>query len=324
MALANNIHKVAIVGASGRIGKHFTEALLETGKHTVTALVRPDSKGTLPTGVKIARISYDDDDRKSLVAALRGQQMLVITLGVRAPQDLHSKITSAAAEAGVPYIMPNAYGHDLHNKSLQMEYLAGERSMKNCTEIEAAGASYIALTCGFWYEWSLALGEQWYGIDIKNRKVTFFDDGNTRVNTSTWAQCGRALAALASLPESGASPALSDWKNESVYISSFRVSQRDMLDSLNRVLGTTDKEWEISHQPTDQRYKKGLAEMKEGIFTGFPKAMYTRVFYPNGDGDYESSRGLANNKLGLPKENLDEATKRAVEMVESGWNPFAE
>lgn len=51
--------------------------------------------------------------------------------------------------------------------------------------------------------------------------------------------------------------------------------------------------------------------------------MYSRVFYPNGDGDYEFSRGLSNSLIGLPKEDLDEGTKRAVEMVESGWSPFA-
>jgi hypothetical protein len=56
---------------------------------------------------------------------------------------------------------------------------------------------------------------------------------------------------------------------------------------------------------------------------GFAKAMYTRIFFPNGGGDFESSRGLANSAIGLPEDSLDEATKRVVEMVESGWNPFA-
>lgn len=50
--------------------------------------------------------------------------------------------------------------------------------------------------------------------------------------------------------------------------------------------------------------------------------MYARVFYPDGSGDYESSKGLDNEALGLPHEDLDEATKRAVEMVNSGWNPY--
>ena len=220
--------------------------------------------------------------------------------------------------------MPNAYSSDIQNKSLRDQDLYGASALQRCAEIESLGVSYIAMVCGFWYEWSLALGEPWFGFDIKNKKVTFFDAGKTRVNVSTWRQCGRALAALLSLPESGASPTLSLWKNKPFYFASFRVSQRDMLDSIHRVTGTADKDWEITYEPTAQRYKNGMDEMQKGVMTGFAKAMCSRVFFPNGDGDYESGRGLANDSLGLPKEDLDEATKRTVEMVESGWNPFAQ
>lgn len=296
--------------------------MLKTGKHTVTALQRPDSKGSLPTGVKVAEVNYDDPNQESLISALKGQQFLIITLSVRAPPDLHSKIVRAAVKAGVPYVMPNVYGFDVFNKSLQQEESFAAAGVKLCEEMEKLGATYIAMICGFWYEWSIACGEQWFGFDVKARKVTFFDDGKTKIGVSTWKQCGRALAALLSLPESGAAPALQDWKNKPLYFASFRVSQRDMLDSLNRVLGTTDQDWTITHQPSDQRRQEGLEELQKGIMTGFPKAMYSRNFYPNGDGDYESSKGVANRLLGLPEESLDEATGRAVEMVESGWTPF--
>ncbi len=222
--------------------------------------------------------------------------------------------------------MPNAYGFDILNKTLGEEDLYGATSLQRCEEIESLGASYIAMVCGFWYEWSLGLGEPWFGFDLRTKKVTFFDDGKTIINASTWKQCGRALAALLSLPEneSGKSPAVAHWKNKPFYIASFRVSQRDMLDSIHRVTGTTDKDWEIRHEPTAQRHKDGLEELKKGIRTGYAKAMYSRVFYPNGDGDYESSRGLANEVIGVPREELDEATKRTVDMVESGWNPLAQ
>ena len=275
----------------------------------------------MPAGVKTAEVNYDDE--ASLVSALQGQQFLAITLSVRAPPDTHSKIVQAAVKAGVKYIMPNMYGFDVENKSFAEENLTGANYIKYITELESLGASYIAMVCGFWYEWSLSLGEPWFGFDIKERKVTFFDDGNTQINVSTWQQCGRALAALLSLPESGPSPAISQWKDKCLYIASFKLSQRDMLDSLHRVIGTTDKDWTITYEPTAQRYKNGITEMQKGNMTGFAKALYSRSFYPNGDGDYESSKGLANDLIRLPKEDLDEATKRAVEMVESGWNPFA-
>lgn len=42
----------------------------------------------MTAGVKVALVDYDD--KKSVVAALRDQQFLVITLGVRAPPDRKS------------------------------------------------------------------------------------------------------------------------------------------------------------------------------------------------------------------------------------------
>jgi hypothetical protein len=309
--------------ASGHLGQHFTNSLLATKKHTVTAITRSGSKATFPAGVNVAEVDYTDDG-ESLVSALRGQQFLVITLSVTAPPDTHSKIVKAAVEAGVPYIMPNVHGIDIFNESLRKEAFPSHNNLEtNVLQIEKLGSSYIALVCGFWYEWSLSLGENFFGIDIKNRKATFFDDGGTRVNVSTWNQCGRALAAFLSLPEDNASPALSDWKNKPLYINSFTISQRDMLDSVHRVTGSADEDWEISYEPSVERYKRGIKEMQDGLHTGFVKVMYTRNFFPGQGGDFESEKGVANEKLGLPNEDLDVATKRAVDMAESGWNPFA-
>jgi hypothetical protein len=95
-----------------------------------------------------------------------------------------------------------------------------------------------------------------------------------------------------------------------------------MLDSIHRVKGSSDEDWEIKYEETSKRYKDGFEEMKRGERTGYAKVIYSRVFFPNGDGDYESSRGLDNEKLGLPEEDLDETTKKVLEMVESGWNPW--
>ncbi|KAK9327928.1 hypothetical protein V1520DRAFT_347470 [Lipomyces starkeyi] len=324
MSSTKPIERVAIVGATGRIGGAFAKALLQTGKHTVTALTRPDSKGTLPEGVKVVKVNYDDE--ASLVEALKGQQFLAITLGVRAPADLHAKIATSAGKAGVPYVMPNSYGYPVDRESLREEDVYAKTVVQKVIDVESNGVSSpITLSCGFWYEWSLALGEQWFGFTIKDRKVTFFDDGKRTITVSTWDQCGRALSGLLSLPESGASPSVTDWKIKAVLINSFRVSQRDMLDSLNRVMGTTDAEWEVRYEPAAKRFEDGAEELKRGIFTGFAKMLYAGVFLAsNENSDYAAKSPLANDVLGLPKEELDEATKRAVDMVQGGWNPFAE
>jgi len=286
--------------------------------------MRAESKGEIPNGVKVAQVNYEDE--ATLVSALQGQEFLVITLGVLAPPNLHEKLVKAAAKAGVLYVMPNIYGGDILNATLQQE--GAYDSRPKLVEIQRLGvSSYIVLVCGFWYEWSIARGPQWFGFDIKNKKVTFYDDGKTSINVSTWLQCGRALAGLLSLKElpedsNDKSPTVSQWRDKPLYISSFRVSQRDMLDSIHRLTGSTDAEWEIDYESSDERLKNGKAEMQKGIRTGFPKALYARVFFPNGDGDFGSSRGLANSLIGLPKEDLDEATKGTLDMVKSGWRPF--
>ena len=55
--------------------------------------------------------------------------------------------------------------------------------------------------------------------------------------------------------------------------------------------------------------------MYKGDYMGFAQMMYSRVFYQDGSGDFESSKGLQNGVLGLPREDLDEATEVAVKMA---------
>jgi hypothetical protein len=59
---------------------------------------------------------------------------------------------------------------------------------KKATEdVNSAGGNYIMLTCGFWYEWSLCAGLDFYGIDVKDKKAVLFDDTTQKINTSNLA-----------------------------------------------------------------------------------------------------------------------------------------
>lgn len=219
--------------------------------------------------------------------------------------------------------MPNAFGNPVSMDGANEHEVMGKIMIERVKEAQNGISSSITMPCGFWYEWSLALGEQWFGFTIKDRKVTFFDDGRRVITVSTWDQCGRALASLLSLPESGATPSLAQFKNKEVLISSFRVSQRDMLDSLHRVLGTTDTDWEITYETSQKRIEDGAAEMADGKLTGFAKMLYGGGFLStNEQSDFAANMELANEVLHLPKEDLDEATQRAVDMLVGGWNPF--
>ena len=104
--------------------------------------------------------------------------------------------------------MPNIYSGDLnHGGSLQNE-LTGKVSAKRLADFEGMGVAYVMLICGQWYEWALGLPKPWIGFNIRVREVTFFDDGETGVNFSTWDQCGRAVAAMKTGQRTGFTTAL--------------------------------------------------------------------------------------------------------------------
>lgn len=85
----------------------------------MTALTRSESSNKLPEGVNAVTVDYDDET--SLVEAMKGQQMLIITLAVRAPPGTQSKLIKAASKAGVPYVMPNAWGTNPLNEQLMQD-----------------------------------------------------------------------------------------------------------------------------------------------------------------------------------------------------------
>ncbi|CAK41411.1 hypothetical protein CBS115989_8520 [Aspergillus niger] len=320
---SNRIQRIAIVGAGGTVGRPITEELLRTGQHSVTALTRIGSTSQVPSGVQSIAVDYDDE--ASLVRALQGHDCLIISLSVQTPRDTQPKLLQAASQAGIRHVMPNVWGCDVMHPPLADSGLNWGGFRELVAGIEAKGMGWTALICGFWYEHSLVLGPSAFGFDLPAKKLILNDDGNTKINISTLAQCGRAVSTLLSLPvlpedEQDDQLTLSRWRNKPVYISSFLLSQRDMLASWLRVTGETADSWTIEQESSQGRYERGLELMKKGDHAGLLLAMYSRVLFPNGDGNHEQRRGLDNDLLRLPTEDLDEHTRQAKAMSDRGYN----
>ncbi|KAF5568179.1 isoflavone reductase family [Fusarium phyllophilum] len=313
----NSIERVAIVGAGGTVGSHIANALLQTGKHTITALTRQGSTNNLPNGIIVAPIDYTDES--TLIAALKNQQFLVITMAPNAPKDTHSKLVQAAAKAGVPYIMPNGYAGDIEQVKLGEDTLLGPVAKANRDEIERLGMKWITVCCGFWFDYSLAGGDSRFGFDFDKNTLTFYDDGNVKNSTSTLAQVGRAVAKVLSLKElpddeNDDSLAVLSFLNRAVYLNSFVVSQRDLFESVKRVTGTSGADWTVTHESSKKRYVEGMAQVKRGDMSGFSKLLYARAFFPEDPSDLSAK--AQNELLDLPEEELDEATKDGIALIE--------
>jgi hypothetical protein len=98
-----------------------------------------------------------------------------------------------------------------------------------------------------------------------------------------------------------------------VYVNSFTLNQKEILASAVRVMGSRESEWTITREKGRERYITGVKEIEEGKKIGFAKMMYTRMFFDDRCGDFETGRGTLNELLGLPKEDVDETTIVAVE-----------
>lgn len=85
---------------------------------------------------------------------------------------------------------------------------------------------------------------------------------------------GRAVAQLLSLKElpqdeADRSPTLARFSNGPVYMSSFRLTQRDMFESVKRVTGTTEDDGTIAVESPRQRWEDAQAELKQGNMVAF-------------------------------------------------------
>jgi saccharopine dehydrogenase-like NADP-dependent oxidoreductase len=146
----SQVKNIAIVGASGQQGSPIVKALITSGKFVLTAVTRSESSSTFPSDVKVARGDYSDEFFES---AFKGQDVLIIILGVTAPKDLQSRMIKAAAAASVPWVLPCEFGPDGESRQLMegIPFLGSKKKERD--EIEALGKSaWIGIVCGLWFD----------------------------------------------------------------------------------------------------------------------------------------------------------------------------
>lgn len=68
-----------------------------------------------------------------------------------------------------------------------------------------------------------------------------------------------------------------------------------------------------THEPIKQHHINGFEQIRKRECISFATMKWICVFFSNGSGDFEHSRGTINDMLGLPKEVIGKVTKRAVD-----------
>lgn len=291
------IKKVLVIGAGGTVGTSAIKALLEE-RFLVTGLTRQSSKTTLPAGVRHVKTDYSE---ASLLDAFKGQDAIVSTIS---PEGLPTQklIIDAAIAAGVKVFLPSEYGVDTSIRSSPdvVPALGPKIETVDYLKSQQDKISWTVLITGSLFDWGLKI-PSFGGWNIPARTVTIYDGGNIPYEATNLDQVGKAIAA--SLKNSELS------KNQYVYVNSFTITQNEVLKAVEKATG---EKFTVSQSTAEELWQDGAAKLKGGQKFGV-LAMIASVFYGKGGlANYSVTRGLWNEKLDLPQENLDECLKKYV------------
>jgi len=301
------IKRVAVVGGSGATGLPVVQALLQANLE-VSVLSRISSTATFPEGVNVIKTDYSHE---SLVNALRGQEAVVSTISTYSLEQQIS-IVDAAIEAGVRRFLPSEFGVDTSSRALGEgglpPALTKTETAAYLKSKEYTGMTWTCVIVGAFFDWSFAFPGI-LGFNIPANTATIFDGGDVAFEATNLAQIGRAVVAVLS-PEH-----LDETANQYVYINSFTITQNQILKLFEDV---GRKPFEIKHATADDFNKAALEKMnsdpKRGqVWTqGVVAAIILIMMNYRGFCQYSQTKGLWNQRLGLPEEHPEDTIKEIL------------
>ncbi|KAI1478505.1 hypothetical protein K445DRAFT_25512 [Daldinia sp. EC12] len=298
------IKNVAVVGATGKIGRPIVDRLLSSKLFNVTVLTRDENRRReLPADVTVKGVNYDSIE--SLESALQGQDALVSAMAFEAIH-VQKNLVEAAAKAGVKRMIPSEYGNDLLNPKLaDFPIYKPKIAIRQLCEkkvIENPPFSWTTIHNASF------LGPDWtldFIVDVKQRKADIKDGGDVLFCATTYDDIAQAvIGILTHLEETG---------NRPVRISSVNTTQNELI-ALAKELGASDG-WDITHSRTEDLESEAKRRWAEGDHSEEVIAMFiNRAFIGNGWGGYFPVR---DNELlgikGLERDELKAIIKLAMD-----------
>lgn len=294
------IRKVAMVGASGRLGPSVLKQLLDAS-FEMTVLNRASSKATYPPSVRVVTIP-DNLNVDDLADALEGQDALVITLaGTKREESI--RLVDAAIKARVRRVIPADFGSgdsaDSHAQQLVPGYAAKAQVRAYLEEVAAGNEwfSWTSVLCGHFFDWGLSSG--FLHFDIKNRTADIFDDGEVKWSTSTLSRIGEAVVQVLRKEELT--------KNRMLYIQSFCVSQFDILETLQKQTG---QDWTVSFVKSGEYLQAEQEKHRQGDSQAIEEIVLVHGILTS---NWEGKENFAMSLLDLQQEDLDQVVRKVIE-----------
>ncbi|KAF6841605.1 isoflavone reductase [Colletotrichum plurivorum] len=302
--MAPTIKNVALAGAGGNVGPSLLKALMDSNKFNITILTRKAGSQNFPAGVTVKEVDYDSLD--SLTQALQGQDALINSTNSFDPK-VATRVVDAALAAGVYRYVPPDFGIDPLRAHVPELPVFGIKGMTHKYVQAKAGESggkfsWTIVANGPFLDWGIRTA--FMGVDVRKKKITYFNDGENVVPYTNLADVGRAVVGTLLDPAETA--------NRIVYVHSTNKSQRQMAALAKEALGG---EWEETTTDFDAVYAGCMESIKKGIMT--PDVMYPQILYACSKKQYAQPWEKSDNALLGIKELSDDELKALFKSIAS-------
>ncbi|KAB8268082.1 hypothetical protein BDV30DRAFT_231024 [Aspergillus minisclerotigenes] len=296
--------RITLVGATGNLGSEILSALLASGIHHVSVIARPTTSKVFDDRVTVHHADFEDVP--ALTRCLEKKDVLIMALN---PESYSKQIPliRAAAEAQVRYIVPTEFGSDPTHETLNKEIFLARMQAPFRSLIEELGvSSWIGVVNGLFFDFNIRNG--FWGLDLRNRKVMLYDDGQVKINTSTLSWVGASLARFFSMPEQFVRKHRNNW----VFFSSFLVSQLDVFESAMRVTGTQEADWDVVKVNAEIAAEDAKKNMQQGDHMAIFSLLFALTFQEGFGSDF-SHRLIDYQEMEMAAPCLDDVVKKLME-----------
>jgi putative NADH-flavin reductase len=281
--------------AGGNLGPAILDAFLNSSFNT-TVLSREGSSATFPSGVKVIRANYDSPE--SLKAALTGQDV-VISLVASEVIGEQPKFVDAAIAAGVQRFLPSEFGSDTADPRTHFIPISKAKyDVVKYLQSRESQLSWTSVITGPFFDWCTKVG--FNGLNYADKTVTLYDNGKARFSTTNLATIGLAVVKALEKPELT--------KNQYVYISGLETTQNEVLAVAEKI---TDTKWTVTHENTKDLAEGGKAKLAKGDGYGILALLQAVTFGAEEQIGYVDPAKVWNEKLGVPKDDLEKSVRAA-------------
>jgi len=249
--------------ATGNVGRLILQALqnAQPSFESITVLTRSAnaSSSTIPTPApNILTRVVDYSSQGSLLDAFQGVDAVVSAIATQSV-GLQIGIIDAAVEAGVKFFIPSEFGLANTHLKLRRDFPIFEDKIAIQDHLErlsqSHGISYALVFVGLFLDW----GMDGFVIDVRNKKVGFWDDGERPVSMTTMASIGKAVMGVLEGKVKG---------KKEVRVKDINISQKRLYELAAEVVGRDG--WEVKTIDTAQaaviaseKLAKGTADLDD-------------------------------------------------------------